>query len=92
MLGGILLDFKDKRNKKCIFFIFLVAMLFVLVSGLRANSVGVDTMQYYRTYKSIGRCSWPAAFEYRYERGYIVLCIFDPVPDPEAYDQHKKRV
>lgn len=63
----ILFKFLKKKTALAISFILLA-----LVAGLRKNTVGIDTMQYYTTFTEIGESSWSFS-EIRFEKGYCVV-------------------
>lgn len=62
----------EKRNKKA--YVVIISILLILISGLRKYTVGIDSEQYYFSYKMIGELSWENLINTRYEYGYALFC------------------
>ena len=60
LLSGLLL-YKNKINKRQ--FCFIVGLAFILVTGLRSENVGSDTVVYYIDYKAMLNLSWERLME-----------------------------
>lgn len=63
------------KNKKSIY-IILSFILLIVISSIRAKTVGGDLNHYIPNYISIGKQSWEQLFQTRYKYGYIysILC------------------
>lgn len=57
-------------------YIFVLFLFFILVSGIRAPSVGGDLNHYLPSYESFGKQSWEDLFTFRTKYGYVfaILC------------------
>lgn len=59
-------------------YIFVLFLFFILVSGIRAPSVGGDLNHYLPSYESFGKQSWEDLFTFRTKYGYV-FAILDTV-------------
>ena len=64
----------NETKKKQILFIIFIFTLCALIASLRSFNVGIDTLQYYRNYYTIGSIEWGNYDSVRYEFGYFALC------------------
>ena len=55
-------------------FLVISFLLLALVAGLRNNTVGIDTFQYYKNFKVISNLSFTEFGNLRYEYGFSLLC------------------
>lgn len=57
-------------------YIFVLFLFFILVSGIKAPSVGGDLNHYLPSYESFGKQSWEDLFTFRTKYGYVfaILC------------------
>lgn len=73
---GIILNLNNKgmTKKKKIYLTVFFGICVTLIASIRSFSVGVDTVQYYYSYKYIADNSWEKILGLRYEQGFIYLC------------------
>ncbi len=83
LLGGYILRIdKGDLNKKA--YVIIMALILIALSGFRADTVGVDTSQYWRQYHISGSLGWGESALSRYELGYFLfnkLC-YTITPNP----------
>lgn len=64
-----------KCNKACNWYLMIIGATLILISGLRHQSIGLDTYQYYSIYTSLPENILKAFKDSRLEEGYILLNI-----------------
>lgn len=77
LFWGFILIYQDPSNKtNKLLFCFIASFQWILISGLRAPSVGADTSSYMNSYILAGQCSWSTilgAFKDVYFHGRVAL-------------------
>lgn len=62
----------DFKNKKLV--LIILFLIITVISSIRSYSVGVDTVQYYYSFKYIISHSWSTVLSLRYEIGFDYFC------------------
>lgn len=76
---GCIFKVKETKKKQRLFIIFIFTLC-ALIASLRSFNVGIDTLQYYRNYYTIGSIEWGNYDSVRYEFGtlpcanYLITC------------------
>lgn len=73
ILLSLYVDF-NRTNQRKIYFLIIIFSLLAIISSIRADSVGVDTLQYVRAYKGIRFLDWNEFDALWYEWGFSALC------------------
>jgi hypothetical protein len=67
--GGVINNNFHKKK-----YLIAATVILIVIAGLRHYTVGVDSMQYYYSYRMIAGLPWSRIFDTRYEAGYAVFC------------------